>query len=66
MTPWATGMRSPAGLGMVDGDLFYADNQGDYIGSGGIWHVEEGDFTGHPAGLRWTDEPNSPVDITMD
>lgn len=66
MTPWATGMRSPAGLGMVDGELFYADNQGDYIGSGGIWHVEEGDFTGHPAGLRWTDEPNSPVDITMD
>lgn len=66
MTPWATGMRSPAGLGMIDGELFYADNQGDYIGSGGIWHVEEGDFTGHPAGLRWTDEPNSPVDITMD
>ncbi len=66
MTPWATGMRSPAGLGMIDGDLFYSDNQGDYIGSGGIWHVEEGDFTGHPAGLRWTDQPNSPVDITLE
>ena len=23
MEPWATGMRSPAGLGMLDGELFY-------------------------------------------
>ncbi|MEX0906531.1 MAG: hypothetical protein WD028_12465 [Balneolaceae bacterium] len=66
MTPWATGMRSPAGLGMIDGDLFYAENQGDYIGSGGIWHVEQGDFTGHPAGLRWTGEPGSPLDLTVE
>lgn len=66
MTPWATGMRSPAGLGMIDGELFYADNQGDYIGSGGIWHVEKGDFTGHPAGLRWTDKPESPLNLTME
>lgn len=64
MEPWATGMRSPAGLGMIDGDLFYAENQGDWVGSGGIWHVEKGDFTGHPAGLRWTDKPNSPLSMT--
>ncbi|MDR8392764.1 hypothetical protein NC796_16535 [Aliifodinibius sp. S!AR15-10] len=63
MEPWATGMRSPAGLGMIDGELFYAENQGDWIGSGGIWHVEKGDFTGHPAGLRWTDKPNSPLSM---
>lgn len=66
MEPWATGMRSPAGLGMIDGELFYAENQGDWIGSGGIWHIEKGDFTGHPAGLRWTDEPNAPLDMTVD
>ncbi|MDR8389921.1 hypothetical protein NC796_02145 [Aliifodinibius sp. S!AR15-10] len=66
MEPWATGMRSPAGLGMVDGELFYAENQGDWIGSGGIWHVEKGDFTGHPAGLRWTDKPNSPLSMTTE
>ncbi|MEM6378862.1 MAG: plastocyanin/azurin family copper-binding protein, partial [Bacteroidota bacterium] len=64
MEPFATGMRSPAGLGFIDGEFFYADNQGDWIGSGGIVHVEKGDFTGHPAGLRWADLPNSPVKIT--
>lgn len=63
MEPWATGMRSPAGLGMIDGELFYAENQGDWMGSGGIWHVEKGDFTGHPAGLKWTDQPNVPLSM---
>ncbi|MFP4291169.1 MAG: c-type cytochrome [Cyclobacteriaceae bacterium] len=66
LEPWATGLRSPAGLGMIDGELFYTDNQGDWMGSGGIWHVEKGDFTGHPAGLRWTEEPNSPVKLTVE
>lgn len=66
MEPWATGMRSPAGLGMIDGELFYTDNQGDWMGSGGIWHVRKGDFTGHPAGLRWTSEPNSPLSLTTE
>lgn len=66
MTPWATGMRSPAGLGMIDGELFYADNQGDYVGSGGIWHITKGAFVGHAAGLRWTGLPNSPVKLTAE
>ncbi|AKD05475.1 membrane protein [Pontibacter korlensis] len=63
LEPWATGMRSPAGLGIIDGELFYTDNQGDWIGSGGLWHVPKGAFTGHPAGLRWADMPNSPVKL---
>lgn len=66
MEPWATGMRSPAGLGMIDGELFYTDNQGDWMGSGGVWHVEKGDFMGHPAGLSWTSEPNSPLSLTAE
>ncbi|MEA1786184.1 c-type cytochrome [Arenibacter sp. GZD96] len=61
LQPWATGMRSPAGLGIVNDELFYADNQGDWKGSGAIWHLEKGDFTGHPAGLRWSQDPISPV-----
>ncbi|HEY8483250.1 MAG TPA: plastocyanin/azurin family copper-binding protein [Longimicrobiales bacterium] len=62
MTPIATGMRSPAGFGFnLEGDLFYAENQGDWVGSGGITHVEKGDFVGNPAGLRWTDDPQSPL-----
>jgi cytochrome c551/c552 len=66
MEPWATGVRSPCGLGMIDGELFYDDNQGDWMGSGGIWHMKKGTFAGHPAGLRWTNHPNSPVKITTE
>ncbi|MFZ5970420.1 MAG: DUF7133 domain-containing protein [Bacteroidota bacterium] len=66
LEPWATGMRSPCGLGIIDGELFYDDNQGDWIGSGGLWHVTKGSFTGHPAGLRWTNMPNSPVKLTTE
>lgn len=67
MEPWATGMRSPCGLGMIDGEFFYSDNQGDWIGSGGIWHVSKGSFTGHPAGLKWANVlPNSPVKLTTE
>lgn len=64
MEPWATGMRSPCGLGIIDGEFFYTENQGDWIGSGGIWHVTKGSFTGHPAGLRWGDQQGSPVPFT--
>ncbi len=66
MEPWATGMRSPAGLGFIDGEFFYTDNQGDWIGSGGLWHVKKGSFTGHPAGLRWTGKEESPLDLTTE
>ncbi len=62
--PYATGVRSPAGISMLDGELFYTDNQGDWMGSGGIWHVKKGSFMGHPAGLRWAGEPGSPVKLT--
>jgi cytochrome c551/c552/glucose/arabinose dehydrogenase len=63
MEPWATGMRSPCGLGIIDGELFYADNQGDWVASGNIMHVKKGIFAGNPAGLRWTDMPNSPLKL---
>lgn len=66
MQPWATGMRSPAGINFIDGELFYTDNQGDYMGSNGLWHIEKGDFAGHPAGLTWSHLPNSPVKLTTD
>ncbi len=66
MEPWATGMRSPCGLGFIDDELFYTENQGDWMGSGGLWHIEKGSFTGHPAGLRWAEEPNSPINLTTE
>ena len=64
MEPWATGMRSPAGIGMLNKDLFYTDNQGDWMGSGALWQVAKGDFMGHPAGLTWTGMPNSPLKLS--
>lgn len=56
MTPVASGVRSPAGLGMDSQDrLFYTDNQGDWMPVCGLFEVEEGSFFGHPASLRWTE-----------
>ncbi|WP_089686445.1 plastocyanin/azurin family copper-binding protein [Catalinimonas alkaloidigena] len=68
MTPFAAGMRSPAGIGLdANGEVFFAENQGDWIGSGRITHLNEGDFAGHPASLRWAGEPESPIDdLTLD
>ncbi|WP_211327198.1 hypothetical protein [Chitinophaga flava] len=66
MEPWATGFRSPCGLGIIDGELFYTENQGDWMGSGALVHVKKGSFVGHPAGLRWTNLPNSPVKLTTE
>lgn len=64
MEPWATGMRSPAGIGLINNDVFYTDNQGDWMGSGALWQVVKGDFMGHPAGLSWTGMSNSPLKLT--
>ncbi len=66
MTPIATGMRSPAGMGLnANGDLFYTENQGDWVGSGRMTHIEKGDFVGHPEGLKWSGEAGSPIDLKM-
>ncbi|MFD2583567.1 c-type cytochrome [Pedobacter vanadiisoli] len=66
MSPYAAGFRSPAGIGEIDGKFYYTENQGDWVGSGGLWKVNKGDFMGHPASLRWTSLPNSPVKLQSD
>ncbi|GAB2786579.1 hypothetical protein GCM10027275_33860 [Rhabdobacter roseus] len=63
LTPWATGLRSPAGFGSYQGDIFYTENQGDWVGSGRMTHLAQGDFAGNPAGLRWSNSPESPVKL---
>ncbi|HEU4723148.1 MAG TPA: plastocyanin/azurin family copper-binding protein [Gemmatimonadaceae bacterium] len=66
LAPFATGFRSPSSFGYnLDGDLFYSENQGDWVGSGHITHVERGDFVGNPKGLKWTGDPESPVKLTV-
>lgn len=64
MEPIATGLRSPSGFEINgQGDIFYTENQGDWVGSGRMTHLEKGDFAGNPAGLRWTDDPKSPLKL---
>lgn len=64
MMPFAAGMRSPAGYGMnAEGDFFYTENQGDWVGSGRISRVEKGDFLGNAESLRWTSLPGSPLKL---
>lgn len=64
--PWAAGLRSPCGISMIDDELFYTDNQGDWVGSGSIIPLPKGTFAGHPASLRWAAMPNSPIKVTQD
>jgi hypothetical protein len=52
--PWSSGLRTANGIGKnLEGELFAADNQGDWVGTSMLHHLEEGDFHGHPAALRW-------------
>lgn len=50
--PFAPGLRSPAGIGFDPaGRLWYAENQGDFVGSSKIVALEKGKFYGHMASL---------------
>lgn len=50
--PWSAGMRSPAGIGMSPaGELFYTDNQGDWVATSALHHIRKGRFHGHPSSL---------------
>ncbi|HKG06346.1 MAG TPA: c-type cytochrome [Pedobacter sp.] len=66
VTPWAAGFRSPCGISMIDGELWYSDNQGDWVGSGSIMPIKKGAFMGHPASLVWSNLPNSPLKLTAE
>ncbi|MBN9121943.1 MAG: hypothetical protein J0I06_22845 [Planctomycetes bacterium] len=54
MEPYAYGLRSPNGINFSpEGDLFYCDNQGEWVVTNKMHHVKKGAFFGHQAGLRW-------------
>ncbi len=55
LIPWASGFRSPNGLGFdLQGNLFVPDNQGDWIGTSPLYHVQKDHFYGHPSSLVWS------------
>jgi hypothetical protein len=54
MEPFAYGLRSPNGINFApDGELFYCDNQGEWVATNKLHHLKPGKFYGHQAGLRW-------------
>ena len=69
--PWSSGLRTANGIGKSpQGELFAADNQGDWVATSMLHHLEEGDFHGHPAALRWDqdfpypkDPESAPIDL---
>jgi glucose/arabinose dehydrogenase len=53
-TPYASGFRSPDGLGFdAEGRLLVSDNQGDWRGTSELFVVQKDGFYGHPASLPW-------------
>ena len=62
-TPFANGLRSPAGLATgPDGQLYYTENQGEYVGTSKLFLLEKDKFYGHPSSLVDLPgmKPNSP------
>lgn len=69
LLPYACGFRSPNGLGFdAKGNLFAIDNQGDWVGTSALYHVREGNFYGHPAGLVWKEnwDKGTPYDVPLE
>ncbi len=61
LTPICGGLRSPNGLGTnADGEMFYTDNQGDWVGTNKLAHLTPGSWHGHPAGDRWYEKAGMP------
>ena len=63
--PVAAGMRSPCGLGAnAAGDMFCVDQQGTWVPSTPIYHLQSGAFFLNPEGLASQTRPESPVRLS--
>ena len=62
LVPVCAGMRSPSGLGANRaGDMFYTDQQGNWVGTNSLHHMRSGAFFHHPEALASMDLPGSPI-----
>jgi hypothetical protein len=60
--PICAGMCSPSGLGANrEGDMFYTDQQGNWVATNTLHHMREGDFYHHPEALASMSQPGSPI-----
>ena len=57
LAPWASGFRMHNGIYRdPDGNLWAGDNQGDWKAVTPLYHIEKGNFYGHPSSLVWDPE----------
>ncbi|MDP6444508.1 MAG: hypothetical protein QGG36_23220 [Pirellulaceae bacterium] len=62
LRPMCAGMRSPSGLGAnLAGDMFYTDQQGNWVGSNTLHHMRRGAFFHHPEALASMSLNGSPI-----
>ena len=62
LKPMCAGMRSPSGLGAnLEGDMFYSDQQGNWVAANSIHHLRSGAFFHHPESLASVEQPESPI-----
>lgn len=63
LRPICAGMRSPAGIGAnAEGDLFYTDQQGNWVATNSLHHLREGVFSHHPESLASMTQPGSTIE----
>jgi len=62
LIPVCAGMRSPSGLGVNRaGDMFYTDQQGNWVATNTLHHMREGAFFHHVEALASMNLPGSPI-----
>ena len=62
LIPMCAGMRSPSGLGVNGaGDMFYTDQQGNWVGTNALHHMQRGAFFHNPEALASSNLPGSPL-----
>ena len=62
LVPMCGGMRSPSGLGPnLRGDMFYTDQQGNWVPTNSLHHLRPGVFFHHAEALASMNLPGSPI-----
>jgi hypothetical protein len=62
LVPVCAGMRSPSGIGAnAEGDMFYTDQQGNWVATNSLHHMREGAFFHHAEALASMNAPGSTV-----
>ncbi|MGI9470057.1 MAG: DUF7133 domain-containing protein, partial [Rubripirellula sp.] len=61
LLPVCAGMRSPSGIGAnAVGDMFYTDQQGNWVATNSLHQMREGAFFHHAEALASMNQPGSP------